>query len=64
FLERPILGYGYIASRKVLLGVVLWCVFRTKPATYSGANRPPNPAQTGHRSGANQPPWFGGVRLS
>jgi hypothetical protein len=32
------------------------CVFRTKSATCSGANRPPIPAQSGHRSGANRPP--------
>jgi hypothetical protein len=40
------------------------CVFRTKAATESGAKKPPNPAQSGQRSGAKQPPSFCGVRLS
>ena len=40
------------------------CVFRTKPATESGAKKPPVPAQTSHRSGPIRPPGFCGVRLS
>jgi len=37
----------------------LYCVFRTKPATDSGANRPPNPAESGHRFAPFRPPPFG-----
>ena len=40
------------------------CVFRTKPATESGAKKPPVPAQTSHCSGLIRPPGFCGVRLS
>jgi hypothetical protein len=35
------------------------CVFRTKSATHSDANRPPVPKQTGHGYGANRPPPWG-----
>jgi small-conductance mechanosensitive channel len=35
---------------------VFKCVFRTKSATHSDANRPPVPKETGHGYGANRPP--------
>jgi len=40
------------------------CVFRTKSATRSDANRPPIPEEIGHCSGAFRPPPCGGVSQS
>ena len=37
-------------------GFISKCVFRTKSATHSDANRPPVPKQTGQGYGANRPP--------
>jgi ATP-dependent DNA ligase len=51
------------ASEMIRAITGLGCVFRTKSATHSEANRPPVPKQTGHRCRANRPPC-GRVEIS
>jgi len=49
-----------LAVRKHRPAVLLLdCVFRSKSATHSDANRPPVPKQIGHGYGANRPPPLG-----
>jgi hypothetical protein len=48
----------------VTLADILECVFRTKSATHSDANRPLIPEETGHRSGAFRPPLAWGLSQS
>jgi DNA-binding XRE family transcriptional regulator len=57
-LVRPLVGLGELPSLSTTAdGLILGpgsdskCVFRTKSATHSDANRPPIPEETGHRSG-------------
>lgn len=56
------LGASLKKAGAVVLGVS--CVFRTKSATHSDANRPPIPEETGHRSGAFRPPLAWGLSQS